>query len=392
MASKLPLLSAQLAFAMEGERTGRRASVCLQFSTPAQRLSARDVDEVLQSVMRTNPALSYRPRFARGEAYQEWSPAECDFEEAHADSGDSAALRVVELVARFEGALDGAPMLACLIRTPDADRLVIVLDHALVDQQSLLLVSRQLRAPRNPDVGARSLFAAAVIQRFEFEKAAGDDSAVMFWAERLRARIGDFPQVRRGTATTVPAVALPSVAVPRAVRGSLFPYVLFSLHRAVRDSSPDSGASVLGYPWGGRDPRFSDLVGCFMNTALSIDTSGLRSASAGGFRDAWFDDLDNINVPITRLMGLGCGFTGAVTAYLSYSSTWLRTVDIAGTEAVLMPPSYAEIPVTSTFQAAATVGDDELHPWLFVDEHVLGCKTEELGERWRHWLSRAMSG
>lgn len=393
MSSGLPMLSAQFAFAMEGERTGRRGSVCLQFSASPGSLVARDVEEVLAAVAATNPALCYRPRFSRGEAGQEWVPGTCDFAELGAASEPDADRAVVRLVTGFESDLGGAPLAARLIRTTTRDRLALVLDHALVDQQSLLLVVRQLAAPRDAQPGERKRFEAAVRDRHAFEGAAADGASLAFWAERLASADGALPRVRPGTATTVPTVALPRVAVPQHFRGSLFPHLLFSLHRTIQDVLPDSGASVLGYPWGGRDARVADLVGCFMNTAVSLDTTGARTGpgAAAAFRDAWFDELDHIDVPLTRLMGLDAGFTGAVSAYLSFSGGWLGTVDVAGVEAVQMSPAHAEIPVTATFQAAASVREGELQPWLIVDEAVLGRRADELGERWLHRLGEVLA-
>lgn len=387
------MLSAQFAFVMEGERTGRRGSTCLQFSASPGTLVARDVEEVLASVAATNPALCYRPRFSRGESYQDWMPGWCDFGELRAESDEVADRDVVQLVAGFESALDGAPMGARLIRTPWRDRLAVVLDHALVDQHSLLLVTRQLAGPRDADPDERSRFEAAVHDRFAFESAAADGASVAFWADRLASGGGEFPRVRKGTATTVPTVALPKVTIPPEFRGSLFPHLLFSLHRTIRDVLPDSGPSVLGYPWGGSKARVTDLVGCFMNTAVSMDATGARTGAeaAADFLDSWFDELDHIDVPFTRLMGLGTGFTGAVSAYLSFSNEWPQTAEIAGTDAVQMSSSHAEIPVTSIFQAAVSVHGGELQPRLVVDERLLGRGIDELGERWLHWLGRVLS-
>lgn len=392
MPSRLPMLSAQFAFTMEGERTGRRGSVCLQLLASPGGLVARDVEEVLASVAATNPALCYRPRFSHGEASQEWVPGWCDFGEFEGSSDEVVDRDIVALVARFEAQLKGPPMAARLIRTPVHDRLVIVLDHALVDEHSLLLITRQLAAPRTANPGDRPRFEAAVYDRIAFESAAVDEISTAFWKDRLGAGDGVFPQMRKGIATTVPTVALPAVTVPMAFQGSLFPYLLFSLHRTVRDILPEAGKSILGYPWGGRDARVTDLVGCFMNTAVSLDTTGSHPGpgAAAAFRASWLDELDHINVPLTQLMGLGTGFAGAVSAYVSYSNGWLGTVDVAGVEAVQVSSTYADIPVSSTFQAAAAICDGELQPLLIADEKLLGERTEELGARWLYWLNQVM--
>lgn len=392
MPSRLPMLSAQLGFVMEGERTGRRGSVCLQLSAAPGSLVTRDAEEVLAKVAGTNPGLCYRPQFARAEAGLEWVPGTCDFAELQAVSDEAVDGDVVQLVSEFEYDLRGPPSAARLIRTPARDHLALVLDHALVDEQSLVLVTRQLAAPREAEPGERERFEAAVHDRFAFESAAASGPSVSFWADRLASAGGAFPLMRRGTGTTVPAVGLPTVAIPSDFRGSLFPYLLFALHRTIRDALPGAGASILGYPWGGRDSRVADLVGCFMNTAVSLDTTSARMGrgAATAFRDAWLDELDHIDVPLTRLTGLDAGFTGAVSAYLSFGGGEMRTVDIAGTEAVQVVPAYAEIPVTSTFQAAASILDGELQPWLVVDEAMAGCSTEELGSRWRYWLNEVL--
>lgn len=394
MSGRLPVLNAQLAFALQAQRTNHRETVALKFSTPPQRWSSGDVYQVVQSVVLVNPALSYQIRFSRGYPYQEWHLSECDFAELRAESGEAVERCTADAIAEFKRTLDGPPISVRLIRAPDADYLIMIFDHALVDELSLALIKGQLASPRHANGCERGRYEAAINDMKGSEEVAQNGPGIAFWGDRFRAVQGNFPQIRSGSGKPAPMTALPSVTIPPGLRGSLFPYVLFSLHRALRDVADEPASTVIGYPWGGRNAKFSDVVGCFMNTAVSMDTTGSRRGPEAvvDFRDGWLQELDHADVPFTALTGLGTGFTGAVTAYLNYTHARERTVNIAGVEAVIPPPAtHAEIPVTASFLAAATVAGDEVRLRLFIEEHLLGSEPGQLGARWCHWLGVAMS-
>jgi hypothetical protein len=385
MTERLPLLSAQLAFGLYAQRAGQRPIVTLMFRTAPARLPAAQVREVLQSVVLRNPALSYRIRFSRGAAYQEWCPSECDFAELHAVSGDAVAGTVTEAIEEFVTSLDGPAMAGRLIRSPDGDTLLLVFDHALVDEQSLLLIKRQLAAPSVPDDDQLARYQAAITDRLAFEDAAGNGAGIKFWADRLEAA-GALPSAPDRTPRVIPFHRLPNVAVPRSFRGSLFPYVLFSIHRALREVEKRT-PTIVGYPWGVRNAAAADLVGCFMNSVISLDTS----QTAEEFVGSWYQEIDHADVPFTAVAGPGSGFSGWVTTHLSYTHAADRAVPVAGVPTEQVALTRGRPPQACAFLAVATVRDDELELRLLLDELVAGYGADEFGARWHHWLSTAIA-
>ncbi|MFE7778462.1 hypothetical protein ACFU5O_32180 [Streptomyces sp. NPDC057445] len=391
MRERLPLLSAQLSFALAAQRSGRRGTVTLVFRTPPCQLSAADVREVLESVLLCNPALSYRVGFSRGTAYQEWYPEPCDFAELHAASADDVSGCMTEEIEEFESALDGAAMAARLIRSPQDDHLLLVLDHAMVDEKSMLLIKQQLASRANPDGLEGARYQAAVGARNGLEERAANGPGLKFWADRLEAA-GELPQAVISPTRVQPVERLPSVAVPRSFRGSLFPYVLYAIHRALRDVA-EPGPTVIGYPWGGRDAAFADVVGCFMNTVISLDTPGLQQHpdSPDGFLRSWYREIDHADVPFIAVTSFSSTFTGSVTAMLSHTHGAERTVHIAGVPATEVASTETRPPEMCKFLAATAVHEGELQPRLLLDERTTGYGAQEFGARWRHWLATAIS-
>ncbi|MFK0174306.1 hypothetical protein ACIQU5_36685 [Streptomyces sp. NPDC090306] len=393
MTDRLPILSAQLGFALMAERTGRRIAVPMLFRMPLSLPSAVDLDLVLQSITLRNPALCCRIRFDRGGAYQERHSAEFDFAELQAENEVAAKRRAVEAIDEFEASLDGAPMSARLIRSLDGDYLLLVFDHALIDEQSLLQIRRQLGAPSFPDDRQWERFEAAVHDRAAFEAAAAAGPGIAFWADRLKSISGEVPTGTHETPKVVPVIDLPGVTIPSAFRGSCFPYVLLSIHRALRDVS-EFGPTLIGYPWGGRNATFSDVVGCFMNTVISLDMTGSRSlpGAMADFLDGWYAEIDHADVPFASVAALGSAFSGSVDGLLTYTHALESSVNIAGTQVVEISPGFAHSQPISTFIATAMVCDDELRLELIMDEETAGYGAQELGSRWRHRLSEALSG
>ncbi|NUK22489.1 hypothetical protein [Streptomyces lunaelactis] len=391
MADRLPLLSTQLGFALMAERTGQRMSIHKLFRMPPSVLSAADLNLVLHSIMLRNPTLSYRIGFSRAEVYQERYSATYGFAEVQADDEEAAMRLSMMVVDEFEASLDGAAMEARLIRSHDADYLLLVFDHALVDGQSQLIMIQQLAAPEPPDDGQWERFEAAVLDRAESESATAGGSGIAFWADRLKDFHGELP---RGAAK-MPSeiiVGLPSVASPSAIRGSRFPYVLFSLHRALRDVT-GAEATIVAYPWGRRNEAFADVTGCFLNTVISLDLTGPRSPleAMDDFLDDWFLELDHADVPFVSLAGLGSAFSGSVAAGMfAYEVATESSVKVAGIEAVEVSPRFGHNQPMSAFTAAATVREHEIGLELTVDEGA-GYGVQDLGTRWRHRLSEVFS-
>ncbi|GHD49094.1 hypothetical protein [Streptomyces mirabilis] len=391
MRDRLPLLSAQLSFALAAQRSGRRGTVTLMFRTPPCRLSTADVRKVLESVLLRNPALSYRIGFSRGTAYQEWYPEPCDFAELHTASAEDVSVCMTEVIEEFETSLDGAAMAARLIRSPEDDHLLLVLDHAMVDEKSMLIIKQQLASLSDPDDLQRARYQAAIKDRNAFEERAVNGPGIKFWADRLGAA-GEFPRARMKSTRVHPIERLPDVAVPRSFRGSLFPYVLYSIHRALRDVT-EPGPTVIGYPWGGRNAAYAEVVGCFMNTVVSLDTPGLQQTpdSPDRFVRSWYREIDHADVPFIAVTSLGSTFTGSVTAMLSYTHGVERTVNIAGVPAVEVTSTETRPPEMCTFLAATALHKEELRLRLLLDEESAGYGAQEFGARWRHWLTTAIS-
>jgi hypothetical protein len=323
--------------------------------------------------------------------YLERYSATYDFAEIPAQDEEAAVRLSMAAVDEFEADPDGAAMAARLIRSQDADYLLLVFDHARVDGQSQLLMIQQLAAPGPPDEGQWERFEAAVLDRAASESAAADGSGIAFWADRLKNFHGEL----RPGAATMPSemiVALPSVPSPSTVRGSLFPYVLFSLHRALRDVT-GAEATVVTYPWGRRNEAFAEVSGCFLNTVVSLDLTGPRSPldALDDFLDDWFLEVDHADVPFGSLAELGSAFSGSVAAGMFvYEAASPSGVNIAGTEAVEVLPRFGHNQPMSAFTAAATVREHEIGLELTVDEGA-GYALQDLGDRWRHRLGEVFS-
>jgi hypothetical protein len=391
MTRNLPLLSAQLAFGLLTERTGRRANITLLFRTPPARLVEADVRTVLEAVTLNNPAFSYRIRFSRGTAFQEWEPSGLDFTELALANEDEVPAFVTDAIENFVGAPDGPPMSACLLRSPESDHVLLLLDHAVVDEQSLLLIKHQLDTSSTPDDGKLARYQAAVESRRAAEDKAVSGPGVSFWEDRLAAA-GEFPPPRARTGRYIPFAALAPVQIPRPFRGSLFPYVLFSIHCALRDVGAP-GPTVIGYPWNTREAAYADVVGCFMNTVLSIGPAGPYKdmIDPGNFVRSWYDEVDRADVPYHVVTSLDSTFSGWVNGQLSYTHGATLPLRIAGVEAVEVPLSHSRPPDISSFAAAATVRGDELRLRLLIDDRTTGYGAQELGERWRCRLHTAIS-
>ncbi|MGW6681159.1 hypothetical protein ACWGBO_14875 [[Kitasatospora] papulosa] len=390
MAGSLPLLSTQLGFLLMAERAGRRVATNQLFRLPPSALSADDLNVVLRSVMLRNPTLSYRLGISQGEAYQKRTSDTYDFAEVRLEDEAAVARLRLTVIEEFENTLDGAALAARLVRTHEADYLLMVFDHALVDGESQARMVQQLAAPEPAPDGLEERFEAAVRDRAESERAAtGDGRGIAFWTDRLKNYPDDLP---RGTAPTtlelVPIVGLPSVARPNTSRGSYFPYVLFSIHRALRDVT-GAEATVIAYAWGHRSTAFSDVTGCFMNTVISLDRTGPRGAMAD-FLDDWYLEIDHADMPFVSLAGLGSAFSGSVSGMLTYAAATDASVNVAGIEAIEIPPRDGRNQSIHTFTAAATVRKQEIGLELMVNKEA-GYEVQDLGARWHRRLSEELS-
>jgi hypothetical protein len=391
MMGTLPLMSSQLRFSLLAERTGRRMAVPLLFRTPPARLSTAGLERVLQSIVAQNPALSSRIQFARGTAYQEWHPTGYQYLELYAKDSGTAWEMVAEAIDEFETSPYGASVAARLVRSPKGDDLLLIFDHAQVDEQSLLLIKQQLSSPVSAASGHWARYEAAVQDRVAFEAAAAAGSGVEFWNKRLAATAGEFP-AETETFRPLPFVTFPSVAIPAGFRGSLFPYVLFAMHRALRDVG-ELGPTVIGYAWGNRNAAYADIVGCFMNTIISLGVTGGQQGhgTVADFLREWYREIDHADVPFTSVVSSGSAFSGWVTAFLAYEHVRDRTVDIAGIRAVEVSLGSGYAGPGSAVGAAVMVRESELHLRLITDEEIAGYRADDLGPRWCHWVGEALA-
>jgi len=388
MTYTLPLMDSQLRFALTAERTGRRLSVPLVFRAPPSTLRTAVVDDVVQSIASGNPALSCRVGFSRGITRQEWQPSGCDFAELAAPDSETAAEQTAAAVDDFETSLDEPAMAARLIRTPDADDLLLILDHTFVDEQSLLLVKSQLATPPRPDGTPWSRYEAAVEDRLAFEAAAARGPGPAFWSERLGTIAGALPAARL-TSRSGSIIVFPAVEVPHGFSGSLFPYVLLALHGALRDVS--GSPAVIGYPWGLRNPAFPDVVGCFMNTVISVGAAGSPD-TADDFLDRWFREIDHADVPYSSVAALEPAFSGSVSAFITLEHVGDRTVGIAGVPAVEIPSSHGYPAPGAPTEAVVVAAGNEVQLRLIVDETAVDYHAADLGDRWCRRLGEALAG
>jgi len=393
MAARLPLLSAQLSFGLEAQRGGRRPSVTSLLRIAPGRLSTANLRSVLQSVMYRNPALCYRVQFSRGEGYQEWSSVALDFVEHHAVTWEAASGCVAEAIEEFEAALGGPSMAARLIRSTEMDQLLLIYDHALVDEQSMSIVKQQLDTPSRPVGHQVSRYQAAILDRKASEDGAANGPGARFWADRLGKKGVGQPPLSPRASRVIPVVSVGGVAVPRSVRRSLFPYVLYSVHRVLQDVGTP-GPSIIGYPWGGvRNPEYSDVAGCFMNTVLSHEARASRYTphAFDDFFERWCTEIDHADVPVAAASTSGLSFTGAVTAQLSYTHATKRPVWVAGVPAVDAGSSHGRTPYMSSLVAGVVVSDDALELRLLLDEETAGFDNRKFIACWTHWLKTVLA-
>lgn len=402
----LPLTDVQLRFAIATEVNGRRVCVPLLFRLSPGAVSAAELAELLDRIANGNPALCCRVDLEADPPVQHWQAGGCDFTVRKAPSAAAASRCVAEAVNGFEESVDAPSMSARLIQVGDGgdDLLLLMFDHVSVDEQSLTIVKQQLGAPPRldpnsdaPFSGAWRRYEAAVLDRVDAErKAAQAEASLAFWRERLEAAAGHLPG-RVTTEFAAESVHTPnSVAIPCDMRGSIFPLVLASFHRALRDLK-GPGPTAVGYTWGNRNSAFADVVGCFMNTAVSIDTTGDWATAGEGtarFRQGWWRELDHVDVPYSSVAEIGAtldppwsGHFDSVLIFEHAPSAPQWTV--ADVPIVELAPEYA-VP-NAPIAAAVVVAGDELRLRIVAAGGTADEWISALGERWRHWLAESLS-
>ncbi|MBW1598380.1 condensation domain-containing protein [Streptomyces sp. JJ38] len=398
-----PLTDAQLRFAVIAESTGRRVCVPLLFRMPPGAVATAVLQDVLDAMVTGNPALSCRVDLAHGTPVQRWHGGGCGFETCEAPSAERASRLVADAVEAFEESTEPDPMAARLIRVADGDLLLLMFDHTVVDEQSLGLVKRQLSDPppstfRTSDPSARlRRYEAAVRDRVQAEAEASRGGGPAFWRARLEEAGEHLPR-RSEAQLTVAAVHTPEpVEIPDDLRGSVYQLVLAALHRALRDLDGD-GPTVVGYTWGQRNTEFADVVGCFMNTVLSVDTTGEWSTVGAGiraFRRGWWREIDHAAVPFSTVVASGATLAGRpwgghidtvlIFEHAPADPGWT----VAGVPAEEIEPEHA-VP-NAPVAAAVVAREGELRLRIAASRETPDDRVEALGRRWRHWLGEILS-
>lgn len=393
MTERVPLLSMQLSFALMTERTGKRTAIYEIFRMERGSLSLDELINTMNSILLRNPALSYTARFSQGMAYQEFQDAHALVRECAATSTSDVMRLCKDAVEGFENSSANLAIAAHLVRAPECDHVLLIFDHANIDGHSIDLINRQLAATAPPDEGAKHLFESAVRHRAASEADASRSAGLDFWKNRLSRSPEAFPRgASAATPVSVPLTSLPAVPRPRGLRGSLFPYVLFSLHRALRDVG-SSRTTSLAYAWGKRDASYSEVAGCFLNTVISLDStrSANLSEALPEFLDGWYSEIDNADVPFISVASLGTEFSGAVSGLLTYAlAPSEAAISIAGKPAVEVAPQYGHSQPISSFTAAATVGQAEIALGLLVNDEAHELEASMLGSQWHRRLTQVL--
>ncbi|MEV5721086.1 condensation domain-containing protein [Amycolatopsis mediterranei] len=331
----LPAGSSQRRFAIAAESSGRRMLVPYAFSLRAGVLAPDELRARLAALVLRHPALRCAVEFeddglVAQRAVPGFAPP-CEVLETATPQDEIAAVRG----ALTEAALDGerCPLRAALLRGPEADRLLLVFDHAVIDETSLRVVSRDLftAGPATPGTSWVD-YASSAWRWLEWEVAAATEEAVAYWTRRLVPVVTstvDEPAPVTTAGTVVDAEPVP-VASPR-VRATVFPRLLAATHRALRATGP----STVIFPWGARPAGLADVAGCFMNTVYSGVRCPAESAVAGwrSFAAGVWEDLEHAHVPFDDVVvavnrDTRTGWTGTARCLLGFED--LTTVERLG--------------------------------------------------------------
>lgn len=363
MTQQLPVLDAQLAFSLQAQRTGRRHPVTVTFEAKSGRWDASRIADLLGGLLANSAGLSYDIQFRRGQAVQTWNPRPVDFAEVFA--GDSASQRAIEtqLLRHFQQDFEGGAMQARLIRGP-AEHFLLMFDHAAVDEASLRWIVAFLNRPHAVKTNVRAAHAETVIGAYQREReVATSGPSRWFWRDRLLEAERDFDRPRSSGAEGAPLTSSTLRPVPR-IAGSKFPLISLSLHAALHEAMPYRPSTLIGYPWGLREEGVPEVVGCFMNTTLSVcrwESGDARLPASPVWRSRWMEELQHVAFPYTELSSLKAGFHGCVDGYLSVSPAYSQSIDIAGVLATpVQGPETVSVPATTPVLGAVVLGSEQM--------------------------------
>lgn len=407
----LPALSTQRRFALIAEGTGRRVSTPVFFRLPSNTLSGELLASALRSVALGQGALMSRVAFDHGIAVQRWCPQLWpDTAARTVGDPDELVEQVRRLLLDFEGSRISAPVAARVLAGRGEDLLALVFDHACVDEISLRLVLVDLARVIASGAGdepvaeaAWRAYSGAVRRQFEHELAASRGGRVAYWTDKLRPLVTRSAGAAPGptTGTEAATAGAPPVALePRWEhrRRWLFPILVAACHRALRDVCGRDLTSV-GYAWGGRVSGISDVVGCFMNTVVSVDSADSWPDPGVGlerFLASWLDDLDHADVPFDEVVAVTgrdsrSQWRGCCDALLVFEDLDRRAPLVLAGQPASEWLSPVGVPKASV-SAAARLGGSRLDLRVIYDISLVDPNAaEELTAAWRSWFVRLVN-
>ncbi|MBP2471456.1 acyl carrier protein [Crossiella equi] len=315
----LPALSPQRRFALLAQFSGARVCVPLFLELAGE----VEVGPLAAALLAAHPALRTRTEFRAGIPVQVEDPsAPHTADLVEAAEADWPA-EVTRLLTAFEtGQLPGG-LAVRLLRGAGRSLLVLVFDHAVVDEASLRLALATLADPA-AQTTTWAEYAHAVHERARFEEEAASPAALAHWRERLRPFLcrpgGPPPAGARGSEAGV--VDTPPVPLGATARPTLFPLLLAACHRALGERT-----TAIGYAWGGRADGGFPVAGCFMNTAVSVSGTD------------WFEDLEHLAAPFEAVVteaahAAGVPWRGSLDALLVFEDLAHRApLSVAGVPA-----------------------------------------------------------
>ncbi|MBG0560221.1 condensation domain-containing protein [Actinoplanes aureus] len=351
----LPAGSAQRRFVIGAKISGEQTLVPYAFTLKPGTVSAGELRDRVRGLTLRHPALrcivDHDPD--TGLITQRWLPeADVPWSEQDVGDADDEASVIRSLLTAAMTAEAPEPVRAALLHGPGHLRLLLMFDHAVMDETSLRLATRDLfGSTRMPSPAEREAgwqeYRAAVWRWLAVEEAAATEEGIAYWVERLgpiaAASSAALSPVAAGVAHPnggrfVPA-EVATVAVPSpAVRATLFPRLLAAAHMALQ--AVDRAPSTVIYPWGARPDGMEDVVGCFMNTVLS-GAAAVPGSTPGdswtAFRAQWWRDLDHAGVPYDDVV---LAVAEAVPSRWSGTARCVLVLEDVAGRAPIGPPSW----------------------------------------------------